>query len=340
MAAAAPSPLASSVEKTNGAKLSRLLIDGGTTVLKNMFDHHHPPAHLVSSLNRHYGALNDLLRDGYLPRLQWDKLFPTGGVSPDSNNFDISLLFLLLTNICGLSSPRGGWHRKPHHKDTSREANIARIKFFRNDLYGHVTTTGVDTPTFTGLWREISATLRGLGLRQAEIDRLKAEHCGEEDYIDVLLEWADSEEDIKSQLRDISKSQTKVQHTVDEVRQTQLADREILQYSKGKLEKVHQFQTITQETIDKVSQSQLQDREIIQDSNVRLQEVYQIDRKTHQVVTDIRQIQTDDSRAFRQMCHNTEQGSREALGILAHFIFLNFKFLNFKIFFILHIFFP
>ena len=308
MAAAAPSPLASSVEKTNGAKLSRLLIDGGTTVLKNIFDRYHPPAHLVASLNRHYGALNDLLRDGYLPRLQWDKLFPTEGVSPDSNNFDISLLFLLLTNICGLSSPRGGWHRKPHHKDTSREASIARIKFFRNDLYGHVTTTGVDTPTFTALWREISATLRGLGLRQAEIDRLKAEHCGEEDYIDVLLEWADSEEDIKSQLRDISKSQTKVQHTVDKVRQTQLADREILQYSKGKLEKVHQFQTITLETIDKVSQSQLQDREIIQDSNVRLQEVYQIDRKTHQVVTDIRQIQTDDSRAFRQMCHKTEQG--------------------------------
>ncbi|CAH3015678.1 unnamed protein product [Porites evermanni] len=31
MATAAPSPLASSVEKTNGNKLSRLLIDGGTT---------------------------------------------------------------------------------------------------------------------------------------------------------------------------------------------------------------------------------------------------------------------------------------------------------------------
>jgi len=36
MAAAAPSPLTSSVEKTNGAKLSRLLIDGGTTTLRNL----------------------------------------------------------------------------------------------------------------------------------------------------------------------------------------------------------------------------------------------------------------------------------------------------------------
>ena len=51
MASAAPSPLASSVEKTNGAKLSRLLIDGGTTVLRKIFDGHHPPANLAADLN-------------------------------------------------------------------------------------------------------------------------------------------------------------------------------------------------------------------------------------------------------------------------------------------------
>ena len=308
MAAAAPSPLVSSVEKTNGAKLSRLLIDGGTTVVRTIFDRYHPPANLLADLNANYLTLNNLLRRRVLHRPQWDLLFPPGGVTPDSNTFDITLLFLLLTNICGLSPPPSGWHTKPPPGDVSLEANLTRIKFFRNELYGHVSTTGVDAPTFSALWMEISAVLVALGLHQAEIDRLKAERCGEEDYIDVLLEWGDSEEDIKSQLRDISKSQTKVQHTVDEVRQTQLEDREILQYSKGKLEEVHQFQTITQVTIDEVRQTQLKDREIIQDSNVRLQEVYQIDRKTHQVVTDIRHAQSDDSRAFRQMCHKTEQG--------------------------------
>ena len=308
MAAAAPSPLASSVEKTNGAKLSRLLIDGGTTVLRMIFDRYHPPANLLADLNANFLALDNLLRKRVLHRPQWDLLFPPGGATPDSNTFDITLLFLLLTNICGLFPPPSGWHTKPPPGDTSLEANLARIKFFRNGLYGHVTTTGVDTPTFSALWLEISAVLVALGLHQAEIDRLKAERCGEEDYIDVLLEWADSEKDIKSQLKDISKSQTKVQHTVYEVRQTQLEGREILQYSKGKLDEVHQLQTITQETIDEVRQTQLKDREIIQDSNVKLQEVYQIDRKTHQVVTNIRQTQTDDSRTFRQMCHNTEQG--------------------------------
>ena len=208
MAAAAPSPLASSVEKTNGALLSRLLIDGGTTVLRIVFDSYHPPANLAASLNANYLTLNNLLRRRVLRKAQWDQLFPPGGAAPDSKTFDITLLFLLLINICGLTPPPSGWHTKPPPSDTSLEANLARIKFFRNELYGHATTTGFDTPTFNALWQEISAPLVALGLNQVEIDRLKAEVCGEDDYRNVLLDWADSEEDIKSQLKDIRQYQT------------------------------------------------------------------------------------------------------------------------------------
>ena len=149
--AAAPSPLASSGEKTNGAKLSRLLIDGGTTVLKIAFDHYHAPANLAVNLNLQFKILRNLLRRRILNKSQWDKLFPPSGVTPDSSTFDITLLFLLLTNICGLAPPSSGWHSKPHPSDNSFEANLARIKFFRNELYGHVSTTSVDTPTFNAL---------------------------------------------------------------------------------------------------------------------------------------------------------------------------------------------
>ena len=286
MEAAALSPLASSVEKTNGAKLSRLLIDGGTTVLRKLFDRYHPPAHLVTNLNSHYSTLNDLFRNGHLHTPQWDKLFPTGGVIPDSNNFDISLLFLLLTNICGLFPPRGGWHRKPHPGNHSREANLARIKFFRNELYGHLTTTGIDTPTFNAFWRQISGALRGPGLDKAEIDRLKAEHCGEEEYSDLLCEWSISEQDIKSQLEDIRQSQTEVQQAVDKVRLTQLEDRKILQDSKKKLEEVHQVQTETQQTVEEVRQSQTKTQQTVDD------EVRQFQTKTQQTVDEVRQSQT------------------------------------------------
>ena len=221
--------LASSVEKTNGAKLSRLLIDGGTTVLRNEFDKHHPPANLAADLNASYSILNDLLRRRVLNNHQWNKLFPPGGTPPDSNTFDITLLFLLLTNICGLFPPPTGWHTKPTPGDTSLEANLARIKFFRNHLYGHVATTGVDTPTFNALWMEISSALVALGLSQAEIDRLKEERCGEEDYVEALLDWAKSDEDIKTKLKDLFQIQTTTREAVDE--------------NKSRIEDVHQVVT-------------------------------------------------------------------------------------------------
>ena len=86
--------LASSVERTNGAKLSRLLIDGGTTVLRNEFDKHHPPANLAADLNASHSILIDLLSQRVLNDDQWYKLFPRRGTLPDANTFDITLLFL------------------------------------------------------------------------------------------------------------------------------------------------------------------------------------------------------------------------------------------------------
>ena len=212
-------PLHSSIEKTNGAKLSRLLIDGGTTALRNVFDTYHPPANLVTDLNFYYSTLNNLLSRKVLYKSQWDQLFPPGGAIPDSVTFDISLLFVLLTNMCGLSPPSSGWHAKPPPTDPSLEANIARVKYFRNQLYGHVTTTGIGTAAFSVLWEEISDALLALGLDEAEIDRLKAEHCGEEEHLSVLFKWIDSEVDIKSQLKEVTRAQSKTQEAVEEVRE-------------------------------------------------------------------------------------------------------------------------
>ena len=248
MAASAPSPLVSSTEKTNGAKLSRLLIDGGTTVLKTVFDRHHSPANLAVDLTANYPKLCNLLKKRVLHKPQWDKLFPPSGSTPDSNNFDITLLFLLLTEICGLSPPPSGWHKKPPLSDTTLEANLARIKFFRNELYGHVSTTGIDSSTFSHLWREITDVLVALGLNKADVDRLKAEYCGEEDYLQMLFEWADSEKDLKSQLKEMNQ-------TIDMVHQNQTQDAEMLQQMKSELHGVCHTQTKIQEEVLEVKKS-------------------------------------------------------------------------------------
>ena len=141
---------------------------------------------------------------------QWENLFPPAGGHPNSKNFDITLLFLLLTNICGLSPPlSGSWHKMPPASDTSTEANLARVKFYRNELYGHVATTGIPTPVFDVKWREVSSVLVSLGLNPSEVDKLKREPCGE-DYVSAVTEWMKNDDEIKFQLKDVIRKQQQV----------------------------------------------------------------------------------------------------------------------------------
>ena len=311
MATAAPPSLASSLEKTNGAKLSRLLIDGGTTVLRNIFDHYHPPLNLAADLRANYPQLNKLLRKKVLHKPQWNKLFPSGGAAPDSSTFDITLLFLLLTNICILSPPLSGWHTKPPPSDTSHEANLARIKFYRNELYGHVSSTGIDTLTFLTLWQEISVVLVSLGLDQAEIDRLQAEHCGEEDYIDALLEWAGSEEDIALQLKDMRQSQKKTEEAVEKMRLTQKEVYETLQDGTSKVDEVRETQTRTQEVVDELVKNQQQSHQILQDGKLKLDEVYQIAHLTHQTTKETHQEVCQSQTKTRQAVDEVRESIQE-----------------------------
>ena len=300
MATAAPSPLASSVEKTNGAKLTRLLIDGGTAVLRKIFDSHHPPANLAADLNANKSILSSLLKKKVLHKPQWDKLFPPGGVAPDSNTFDITLLFLLLTNICGLTPPPSGWHTKPPPSDTSHEANLARVKFYRNVLYGHVTTTGVDTPTFSALWTEISGVLVSLGLDQTEVDRLKAEKGGEQDYIEVLIEWADSEEDIKTQLENINQVQSKTRQAVEDVREAQFKTQKTVK-------DIHQTQANTKKTLEDIHQTQASTQKTVED-------IQQTQASTQKTVEDIQQTQADIQKTVENVRHTqakTQQSVEE-----------------------------
>ncbi|KAJ7349552.1 hypothetical protein OS493_038591 [Desmophyllum pertusum] len=163
-----------SEEKTNGTRLARLLVDGGTHVLKKFLHSIHPPATLQHVLNNNFALLQNLKTRGKIFDGQWQRLFPSSGDPPDSQTFDITLLHLLLREICHLVQPVTGWHNMPADTDDSREANIVRIKCFRNELC-HSISTGIPNGEFEDKWNTISHSLVALGLDQQEIDRLKTE---------------------------------------------------------------------------------------------------------------------------------------------------------------------
>ena len=209
--------LRSSREKTNFAKLSRLIVDGGRSALQTVFDAVRHPNTLQGVFSTHYTILQGLLARRILNRKQWDLLFPPGGALPDPSSFDITLLFVLLRNICGLHPPATGWDRKPSATDKLHEANLARIKWFRNEVYAHVTTTGIEAPLFTQYWVELSDTLVQLGLDQSEIDRLKSAPLDEDQYIGLLSKWKYEEDDIKEQLEILKQQNDKIYSLLSKV---------------------------------------------------------------------------------------------------------------------------
>ena len=116
---------------------------------------------------------------------------------------------VLLRNICGLTPPPvTGWDNLPSVADTSTEANIARVKFYRNTVYGHATQASVDDATFNTLWKDISNALVTLGgvSYGAAINKLEYEGMDpdtEKHYRELLLQWKKDEDNIKEKLGEI-----------------------------------------------------------------------------------------------------------------------------------------
>ena len=208
-------------EKTNYARLCRLLVDIGTQVLRDKFDAIHAPSNLHIVLAGNTTLLQSLKARKIINPTQWGKLFPAIPSSVSSATFDITLLMILLRNVCGLVSPPSGWDTLPPETDESFEAHIARIKYYRNIVFAHPDHASVDNPTFSGHWKSISDSLVRLGgvKYRAAIDLLKTESMdpeSEEHYKDLLSQWKKDEDNVKDKLDNIETKITNVEKKVDD----------------------------------------------------------------------------------------------------------------------------
>ena len=158
---AAPVPeeiLRSTSGKENFQRITRLLISGGTSLLREMFDSICPPSNLSTILSN--PVTKKQLKAAKLTMPQWHCLCPFPGVYGKSADFDVTLLVRLLRTICNLTPPSTGWDELPLSADHSLTADIARIKYYRNSLYGHVSQgMTIRGSEFLTLWQEISEAL-------------------------------------------------------------------------------------------------------------------------------------------------------------------------------------
>ncbi len=206
-------------EKANFTRLSRLLVDKGTEALRNTFDGIHSPANLPVVLATNRISLLKL-KPRVISDYQWDLLYPPSGNPPDSKTFDVTLLTVLFRNICGL--PKTGWGAMPLDADRSMQANIVRMRLFRNEVYAHVASTQVDNATFESLWKKITQPLIELNIPQNVVDELKTCPLApkEETYLATLKDWKLKEENLTNYVQSIDRNVTRLtQITEDGMKQ-------------------------------------------------------------------------------------------------------------------------
>ena len=141
-----------------------------------------------------FATLRLLRKKKILSLSQWKKLYPANKSSVSTKNFDITLLIVLLRDICDLTPPATGWDVPPSPTDLSLGADIARIKFYRNTVCGHPIQASIDDSAFDNYWKNIRDALVRLGGAAYEkaIDYLKwdcliPQHS--EHYKYLIKEW-------------------------------------------------------------------------------------------------------------------------------------------------------
>ena len=140
-------------EMTNINRVSRLLMDPCTDQLRDLLRSYIPPAKFNTVIQKMKSRLSRRLTEP-----QRKLILPNSGVySGNYDDFDISLLYILLRNVCGLQAHNKGWGKIPDSADRSESANIERLRRARNRC-GH-STGGMSNAEFNQVWSEIRAAV-------------------------------------------------------------------------------------------------------------------------------------------------------------------------------------
>ena len=213
--------------KENFYRLSTLLVDGGSTALRDVFDSIHLPTTLPAVLSNPSNQAK--LRAARLARPLLNKLYPSPGAYGKSEDFDITLLALLLRHICNLISPAGtGWNKMPVASDLTLPADITRIKCYRNEFYAHAPAVHVDNNDFQRLWKELECIYIRLALHvnPASVKKWKEDikvyllgpltpEC--EQHAKELEEWYRKDVEVKGH---IDQSEERILHRIGNVERT------------------------------------------------------------------------------------------------------------------------
>lgn len=142
------SKYASTSETTNLGRVARMILGPCTDVLRAVLTNEMSPSalsHNVKTFIANYPKFKKCSISKEQENLIHGKIY---------KNFDISLLYIILRNICQVPDHKEGWGNVPLPTDRSVSANIERIRLIRNE-YGHSSEFSVSDTEFKRRWQDI-----------------------------------------------------------------------------------------------------------------------------------------------------------------------------------------
>lgn len=187
-------------ETTNLARVARIILGPCTDLLRYVLKTISPP-----DMKNKVKIFIANIPKNKRPINQNQKQIVLGG---NYSDFDITLLYFLLRNICSLPPHGNQWGNDPSPGDKSVSANIERIRIIRNEFYGHATHFSLSDVDFQLKWNQLFEIVKELEgnfgtstYHQDAVTEIKSCPMDQEavkDYIERLLVVEKLQETVKS----------------------------------------------------------------------------------------------------------------------------------------------
>lgn len=121
-------------DTTNFARVARIILGPCTAVLQDILQKEIPLTDFEHTVKTVFTNLPKQKQSTTSEK----QILVQFALSGSYSNFDITLLYYLLRNLCSIQQHTKKWGNVPNQVDRSLSANIERIRFLRNE-YGHST---------------------------------------------------------------------------------------------------------------------------------------------------------------------------------------------------------
>ncbi|XP_056000027.1 uncharacterized protein LOC130048043 isoform X2 [Ostrea edulis] len=159
----------------NFSRLCQLIMTICSDLFRDILSRYIKPADLRLELDNNITKLEKIMN-----AQQKEHIYPPSGTTTlTSKDLDISVLYILLRNICKIPKHQNGWGNPPLDTDTRLAACIERIRIQRNLISAHSTIGEIEDSVFQDHWNklknsilEIEKQLIGGDMYQRGIDEL------------------------------------------------------------------------------------------------------------------------------------------------------------------------